>query len=222
MAPPEEQYTAPNILNEFVSSSILSKEEEAAAIRNFCEFLKFETVSSYAPKTGAYTQCADWLVHQLKSMGVFDTITSLPEAPDHSPVIVAVWRGQDSNLPVLLLNSHYDVVPCDKNEWTIDPFAAVRKNGNIYGRGTQDMKCVCIQYLEAIRKIHDVRPEWKPQRDIYLTFVPDEGMYYLFLRWQDFLPSSHTLLTPFTQRSVVLEWPPFWIPKRTSHFPVLP
>jgi acetylornithine deacetylase/succinyl-diaminopimelate desuccinylase-like protein len=31
--------------------------------------------------------------------------------------------------------------------WHTDPFAAERKDGKIYGRGTQDMKCVTAQYL---------------------------------------------------------------------------
>ncbi len=36
------------------------------------------------------------------------------------------------------------------------------------------MKCVCIQYMEAIRKLHAIYPTYQPQRSIYLTFVPDE------------------------------------------------
>lgn len=47
-------------------------------------------------------------------------------------------------------------------------------NDQIYGRGAQDMKCVCIQYMEAIRKLHAMDPTYQPQRSIYLTFVPDE------------------------------------------------
>ena len=90
-------------------------------------------------------------------------------------MVVAVWEGADTNLPILLLNSHYDVVPAAADDWTVPPFAGIRKDGKIYGRGTQDMKCVCLQYIEAIRSIRQLSPEWKPARSIYLTFVPDEG-----------------------------------------------
>jgi len=31
-----------------------------------------------------------------------------------------------------------------------------------------------IQYIEAIRKLHSIHPEFRPQRTIHLTFVPDE------------------------------------------------
>lgn len=52
----------------------------------------------------------------------------------------------------------------------MDPFAAIRRDGKIIGRGTQDMKCVCIQYIEAIRKLNSIHPEFRPQRSIHLTF----------------------------------------------------
>ena len=44
------------------------------------------------------------------------------------------------------------------------------ENGNIYGRGAQDMKCVGIQYIEAIRRcIKDGR---KFKRTVHLLYVP--------------------------------------------------
>jgi len=45
----------------------------------------------------------------------------------------------------------------------------------IYGRGIQDMKCVCVQYLEAIERLQRKHgSEWRPRRTCHLTFVPDE------------------------------------------------
>jgi aminoacylase len=84
-------------------------------------------------------------------------------------------KGRDETLPCLLLNSHYDVVPADTKDWTVPPFAGLRKEGNIYGRGTQDMKCVTMQYLAALQKIcADTPGGWQPARTIYLSMVPDE------------------------------------------------
>lgn len=152
----------------------LSGEEAENAIGRFQEFLRFETVSATAPSTGAYKECATFLVEQLKAVSVLENIHLLEEAPDHSPVVVAKWKGKDETLPVLLLNSHYDVVPADTTAWSVKPFEGLRKDGKIYGRGSQDMKCVCMQYIEAIRKVSELNPDWKPERNIYLTFVPDE------------------------------------------------
>eukprot|EP00539_Tryblionella_compressa_P005690 CAMPEP_0178766402 /NCGR_PEP_ID=MMETSP0744-20121128/19044_1 /TAXON_ID=913974 /ORGANISM="Nitzschia punctata, Strain CCMP561" /LENGTH=469 /DNA_ID=CAMNT_0020422119 /DNA_START=31 /DNA_END=1440 /DNA_ORIENTATION=+ len=158
-------------------STTLSVSDGEEAIQRFQEFLKFETVSATAPSTGAYKQCAEFLRKQLMHSTlkqVLQDVHFLKEAPDHSPVVVAKWLGKDPTLPVLLLNSHYDVVPADLRGWTVPPFEAIRKDGKIYGRGTQDMKCVCMQYIEALRKIVQLNPNWQPERSIYLTFVPDE------------------------------------------------
>ena len=46
------------------------------------------------------------------------------------------------------------------------------EDGRIYGRGTQDMKSVCIQYVEAIYIL--ISSGFTPKRNIYLLFVPDE------------------------------------------------
>ena len=107
-------------------------------------------------------------------MPCLDSIGILDESPDKSPVVIAKWRGIHEDWPVIILNSHYDVVPAAPEDWTVDPFAATRKDGKVYGRGAQDMKCVCVQYIEAIRKLHSINPTFRPQRTIHLTFVPDE------------------------------------------------
>lgn len=150
----------------------LPQEDAQAAIARFQEFIRFPTVSATSPTTGAYKDCAFFLKNQLEGLGVLEEVFLLPEAPDHSPVVVGVWKGSQPNLPILLLNSHYDVVPADTAAWTVPPFEAIRKDGKIYGRGTQDMKCVCMQYIEALRQI--ILNGYSPTRSIYLTFVPDE------------------------------------------------
>ena len=172
------------------STNATTSPEAEAAIERFQEFLRFETVSATSPSTGAYVKCAEFLRDELECIKKSDEdktqllqdVHFLPEAPDHSPVVVAHWPGKDPTLPILLLNSHYDVVPADVEAWTVPPFGAVRSpDGKIYGRGTQDMKCVCMQYIEAIRKLNATDSEWRPERSIYLTFVPDEeigGKYY--------------------------------------------
>lgn len=160
-------------MNGALADFSLNPEESEAAVQKFCEFLRFPTVSSLAVDSGAYRDCATWLLQQCKD--VFDDAYLLAESPEHSPVVVAVWKGRNESLPILLLNSHYDVVPAEEKDWTVPPFEGLRKDGKIYGRGTQDMKCVCLQYILAIAKLRELYPSFQPERSIYLTFVPDEG-----------------------------------------------
>lgn len=56
--------------------------------------------------------------------------------------------------------------------WTVPPFEAVEREGRIYGRGTQDMKCVCVQYLHAIARLR--QRGYVPGRTVHLSFLPDE------------------------------------------------
>jgi aminoacylase len=107
----------------------LSSEEAEEAIVRFQEFLRFDTVSATSPTTGAYRRCAFFIRDQLQLCHALKDVHFLKEAPDHSPVVVAHWPGKDPTLPILLLNSHYDVVPADLDAWTVPPFDAVRKDG---------------------------------------------------------------------------------------------
>lgn len=89
-------------------------------------------------------------------------------------MVLVHWPGSHPDLPSVLLNSHYDVVPAMDELWNTDPFAAVKDDvtGRIYGRGTQDMKCVCVQYLVAIARLR--KAGFVPKRTVHLSFVPDE------------------------------------------------
>jgi len=120
----------------------LTPAEAEYAIESFSRFIQFETVSATSPDTGAYIEAAAYLLEELSSIPCLDNIHLLEEAPDHSPVVIARWKGSEEDLPIILLNSHYDVVPATKDDWTVEPFAGMRKDGKVYGRGAQDMKCV--------------------------------------------------------------------------------
>jgi acetylornithine deacetylase len=77
--------------------------------------------------------------------------------------IVASEDGRKANLfatigpadrPGVVLSGHTDVVPCEGQAWSSDPFAVRRDNGRLYGRGTADMKgfiaCCLVMAHEAI------------------------------------------------------------------------
>lgn len=64
-------------------------------------------------------------------------------------------------------------MPAEQSKWTHSPFGAhVDGGGRIYARGSQDMKCVGMQHLEAIRRLK--RSGFVPVRTVYVVFSPDE------------------------------------------------
>jgi aminoacylase len=104
--------------------------------------------------------------------GVDRVQTEGDRTEEHKPIVIGTWDGSDVSLPCLLLNSHVDVVPAMIEHWTVPPFDGVEINGRVYGRGAQDMKSVCVQYIIALRKLK--ASSFIPKRTIHLTFVPDE------------------------------------------------
>ncbi|EEY64299.1 aminoacylase, metalloprotease family M20A, putative [Phytophthora infestans T30-4] len=133
-------------------------------VERFLELLRLRTVSAEGP-SGSYNECAQWLRGYLEELGLRVQIFS---PVDGKPVVLATWEGEDPTLPGIILNSHYDVVPAMAEHWQYDPFDC----SSIYGRGAQDMKSVCIQYVEAVHTL--MSSGFKPKRNIYLLFVPDE------------------------------------------------
>lgn len=81
------------------------------------------------------------------------------------------WQGTEPTLPSIVLNSHMDVVPVFEDKWTHPPFSAhIDAEGRIFARGSQDMKCVGVQYLAAIRALKKDGVTLK--RTLHIMFVP--------------------------------------------------
>ena len=62
---------------------------------------------------------------------------------------VAHLKGSGSHHPLMLM-AHSDVVPADRTQWTVDPFAAEFREGLIYGRGAQDDKSLLAAELAVL------------------------------------------------------------------------
>lgn len=63
-----------------------------------------------------------------------------------------------------------------RERWSVDPFAAdIQADGRIIARGAQDMKPVCMQYLEALlRLLRGPERVANFARTVHLSFMPDE------------------------------------------------
>jgi acetylornithine deacetylase/succinyl-diaminopimelate desuccinylase-like protein len=96
--------------------------------------------------------------------------------------LVARVAGRDHSKKPLLLLNHLDVVPVDRKAWKFDPFAAVIQNGEIWGRGTMDMKGIGIEQMMALVTLK--KSGILPPRDIVMLSTADEennGTYGI--RW---------------------------------------
>jgi acetylornithine deacetylase/succinyl-diaminopimelate desuccinylase-like protein len=75
----------------------------------------------------------------------------------------------------LLLVAHMDVVGVDRSKWTVDPFAAVIKDGYLYGRGAVDDKGMLAANLAAFISLK--RSNARLNRDVIFLATCDEEAF---------------------------------------------
>ncbi|KAL8587111.1 hypothetical protein ACOMHN_026079 [Nucella lapillus] len=139
---------------------------EDPAVTNFRTYLRINT-SQPNPNYGEASA-----FHQLQAQQLGLDFKSV-ECVAGKPFDILTWKGEDPSLPSVMLYSHTDVVPVFAEHWKYPPFDAHKdEDGKIYARGSQDMKCVGIQYLEAIRRLK--KDGIRPKRTIHVVFGPDE------------------------------------------------
>lgn len=94
--------------------------------------------------------------------------------------LMARLKG-DGLLPPLILLHHMDVVPAEKKFWRHDPFSGEIEDGEIYGRGSIDIKSKGIMDLMLMLKLRE--ENIKHHRDIIYLAVADEEANSLGSRW---------------------------------------
>lgn len=95
-----------------------------------------------------------------------------PRDPNTAALIVR-WPadGKPKAKPMLLMG-HMDVVEAKREDWSVDPFTMIEKDGYLYGRGTTDMKNGDVSIVTALLKLKAAG--FKPKRDIVVLFTGDE------------------------------------------------
>jgi acetylornithine deacetylase/succinyl-diaminopimelate desuccinylase-like protein len=118
-------------------------------------------------------------------------------APADHPIkgnTVVRLRGKGLGKPILFI-LHLDVVEAKPEDWTVDPFKLVEKDGFFYGRGTSDMKGDDAAVLESLIRMK--REGFVPDRDIIVAFTADEeaegdanGVDWLLTAHRDLVDAS--------------------------------
>ncbi|HOX28104.1 MAG TPA: M20/M25/M40 family metallo-hydrolase, partial [bacterium] len=96
-----------------------------------------------------------------------------------------------------MISNHLDVVPADREHWTVDPFAGIEKDGFIWGRGSIDMKFTVASHIVAVLELK--RSGVKLKRDVILVCAADEersgskGMAWLLKNHADKLDCEYSI-----------------------------
>jgi acetylornithine deacetylase/succinyl-diaminopimelate desuccinylase-like protein len=95
--------------------------------------------------------------------------------------LVARLRGSNPRAPAILLLAHIDVVPARREDWSLDPWTFVERDGWYYGRGTSDNKAGAAMLVANLIRLK--REGWRPARDIVVLLTGDEETDQNGIKW---------------------------------------
>jgi acetylornithine deacetylase/succinyl-diaminopimelate desuccinylase-like protein len=110
--------------------------------------------------------------------------------------LVARLHGTGAHKPVLLI-CHLDVVEARREDWSMDPFQFMEKDGYFYGRGTEDVKDGDAILVTTFIRLK--QENYKPDRDIILALTADEeggssnGVNWLLKNHREMIDAEYIL-----------------------------
>jgi acetylornithine deacetylase/succinyl-diaminopimelate desuccinylase-like protein len=132
----------------------------------FRELVETNTTES----AGDTTRAAQLMAGRLKSAGFSDADVQVVGPPRKGNLIVR-YRGNGRRKPLLLL-AHLDVVEAVKDDWSVDPFKFLEKDGFFWGRGTTDDKAMAAVWIATLIRFR--QEHYVPDRDLVVALTADE------------------------------------------------
>src|SRR3954470_7052681 len=150
------------------AADLLPPEQDQKLAR---EIFKEMVESKSGFSTGETTTIANAVAARLKAAGFPDSDIYVGGATPTKFNVVVRYHGTGARKPILLL-AHTDVVEAKREDWTIDPFQFIEKDGYFYGRGTSDDKAQAAVWVANL--IRDKRENFRPDRDLIVALTADE------------------------------------------------
>ncbi len=133
------------------------------AVRNLQTMIRIDT--SNPP--GNETELAEHLKAILNREGIASEIVAAEPSRGN---LIARIRGNGTKRPILLMG-HSDTVGVQREQWTVDAFTGLIRDGYVYGRGALDDKGGIAAMLQVFLMIH--RQQLPLDRDI--IFLAEAG-----------------------------------------------
>jgi acetylornithine deacetylase/succinyl-diaminopimelate desuccinylase-like protein len=140
------------------------------AVKILSDYIKIDTTNPPGnEKLGAV-----YLADILKKNGIEAQVVDVPDTrpgANNRAAVIGRLKGTGAKKAVVLLN-HIDVVPANAADWKYAPFGGEIHDGELWGRGTLDMKGMGIMELAAMLALK--KNGVKLDRDIIFLATPDE------------------------------------------------
>jgi acetylornithine deacetylase/succinyl-diaminopimelate desuccinylase-like protein len=121
--------------------------------------------------TGATTPIAESVAARFKTAGFPANDIFVGGAIPTKANVVVRYHGSGARKPILLL-AHIDVVEARREDWSVDPFVFLEKDGYFYGRGTADDKAQAAVWVATLLRLK--REGYRPDRDLIMALTADE------------------------------------------------
>jgi len=125
------------------------KQNQPRFLAEFCEYLRFPSVSAQSKHDPDMLACARWLVAHCKKIGLDAT---LRQTKGHPIVVAKTPRaGSKTRRPHFMVYGHYDVQPPEPLElWESPAFEPRIVRREIFARGSTDNKGQNFAHLKAV------------------------------------------------------------------------
>jgi acetylornithine deacetylase/succinyl-diaminopimelate desuccinylase-like protein len=130
---------------------------------------------------GGETRAARYCAEVLTAAGIEAEV--LEAAPGRGSCFARLRAAAPDPLPPIVLLSHLDVVPVERESWTRDPFGGELVDGVVWGRGAVDMKDMVAMELSVMLALK--RSSVPLRRDVIFAALADEeaGGQFGALHW---------------------------------------
>ena len=156
------------------------------------ELIEINTTDS----AGDTTKAAEAMAARLKAAGLPEADIQVIGPNARKGNLVARYRGAGRRSPLLLL-AHLDVVEALKEDWSVDPFKFLEKDGFFWGRGTTDDKAMAAVWIATFIRFRE--EHFVPDRDLIIALTADEeggesnGIQWLIANHRDLIESEYAL-----------------------------
>jgi acetylornithine deacetylase/succinyl-diaminopimelate desuccinylase-like protein len=144
--------------------------QQQVAFDIYKELVEINTVT----ETGDTRQAAEAMAARLRAAGFAETDVQVFSPAPRKGNLVARLRGSGARKPILLL-AHLDVVPANREDWSVDPFKLTEQDGYYYARGSSDDKYMAAAFVANMIRYR--QESYKPDRDIILALDTDEEIF---------------------------------------------
>lgn len=130
---------------------------------------------------GLTRQASEAMARHLIRAGLPAADVQVLEPVPGQGMLVARYRGDGTGGRPILLMAHIDVVDARSEDWSVDPYRFLERDGYYYGRGTTDNKAGAAMLVANFIRYR--QEGFVPTRDLIIVLTSDEETAQQSIDW---------------------------------------